>query len=333
MRLSWISWVQIIIALTFYAILWGLREAFPQYSQLLALVIFYTALGQAFNIFLGLTGYVDFGYVAFMALGMYGGALAVKYVASTELPPILALVLGPLQSVAMAVVVASAIGLIALRLRGAYFAIATVGVNEGLRHLIEGARIWGGAEGVIIPGDLRKLFGDEGFGYITTAYADTMLAVIASCAAIATWVLKNSRIGYGLAALREDEDAAKVMGVNTTKYKIIAFITSASFGSLIGSAWALKVTTIYPPEAFNITYTIEAIIIAVIGGAGTLFGPLIGGVLYTLTKYYLGVALPGLQLLIFAPILVAVATTFPRGVVGSIRMIYSRRYILRELLR
>ena len=325
------QWIQILVALAFYTSIWGVRELYPEYSQLVTLIIFYTALGQAFNIFLGMTGYVDFGYVAFLALGMYGGGLAVKYVAATGLPPELALVLGPVQAVMLAGAVALAVGGVALRLRGAYFAIATIGVNEGLRYLIEGAKIWGGADGLIIARDLRALYGDEGFSHITTIYADTFLAFTAAAAAIATWILKNSRIGYGLAALREDEDAARVMGINTTAYKVTAFIISAMFGSLIGSAWGLKIVAIYPPEAFNTAYTIEAIIVVMIGGMGTLFGPIIGGALYTLAKYYLGVLIPGSQLLIFSVLLITAATVFPYGFVGHIRA-YIKSHSVREVL-
>lgn len=324
--------LQAVALLAFYIAIWSVREAYPQYGQLVTLIIFYTALGQAFNIFLGMTGYVDFGYVAFLALGMYGGALAVKYAAEAGLPPTLALALGPLIAVSLASMVALAVGGVALRLRGAYFAIATVGVNEGLRYLIEGAKIWGGSEGLIIARELRQLFGDEGFSYITTIYADTFLVFTAATAAMATWFLKNSGIGYGLSALREDEVAARVMGVNTTAYKILAFTISALFGSLIGSAWGLKIVAIYPPESFNITYTVEAIIVVMLGGMGTLFGPIIGGSIYTLTKYYLGVLIPGSQLLIFSILLIVVATAFPHGLLGHIRG-YIRNYTLREILK
>ncbi|MEM1610190.1 MAG: branched-chain amino acid ABC transporter permease [Sulfolobales archaeon] len=332
MRFQRIHVLQVIVSLIFYIFLWIIRETFPQYGQFVTLLIFYTALGQAFNIFLGMTGYVDFGYVAFLALGMYGGGLAVKIAAEAGLQPVLALVLGPLLASLMAAAVASAVGGVALRLRGAYFAIATIGVNEGLRYLIEGAKIWGGSEGLIIARDLRSLFGDEGFSYVTTIYADTFLIFTAVAAAITTWLIKNSRIGYGLAALREDETAARVMGVNTTAYKIIAFTISALFGGLIGSAWGLKIVAIYPPEAFNITYTVEAIIIVVLGGMGTLLGPIIGGSIYTLAKYYLGVLIPGFQLLVFSAILIIVAVAFPYGLLGHIRG-YIRNYALRELLR
>ncbi|RLC10042.1 MAG: branched-chain amino acid ABC transporter permease, partial [Deltaproteobacteria bacterium] len=123
-----------------------------------------------------------------------------------------------------------------------------------------------------------------------------------------------------LTALREDEDAAKVMGINTTKYKIIAFITSACFAGLVGaSSWALKTPYVFPPEVFEIHYTVEAIIIVLLGGAGTLLGPLAGGLIYGISKYYLSILLPGFQLLIFAPIIIIIIVLFPEGVVGMLK--------------
>ena len=147
-----------------------------------------------------------------------------------------------------------------------------------------------------------------------------MVLVIAFLAAAVTLIYMRSKIGYALTALREDEDAAKVMGINVTKFKIIAFVTSSSFAGLVGAAsWALKTPYVFPPEVFEIHYTIEAIIIVLLGGAGTLLGPVVGGLIYGLSKYYLSIILPGFQLLIFAPIIIVIIILFPEGVVGMIK--------------
>ncbi len=165
----------------------------------------------------------------------------------------------------------------ALRLRGAYFAIATIGVNEGFRFFIEGARIWNGSEGLIFTAQLNQILGRETASSLMTFWADIMVLIIAVSAAFITLYYIRSKIGYALTALREDEDAAKVMGINVTKYKIIAFITSACFAGLLGAAsWALKTPYVFPPEVFEIHYTIEAIIIVLLGGSGTLLGPVVG---------------------------------------------------------
>jgi len=146
------------------------------------------------------------------------------------------------------------------------------------------------------------------------------LFVIAVFSAFLTLVFLKSKIGYALTAVREDEDAAKVMGINVTKFKIIAFIASASLAGMIGAvAWALKLTYVFPPDVFEIHYTVEAIIIVLLGGAGTLLGPIVGGLIYGLSKYYLAVILPGFQLLIFAPIIIIIIVLFPEGTVGVLK--------------
>jgi len=288
--------------------------------QLVAMLLFYSALGQAFNIFLGMTGYVDFGYVAFMGVGTYGMALAITKLAHIEGLGIWIIIIGFILALLMSTLLSMAVGAVALRLRGAYFAIATIGVNEGFRFFIEGARIWNGSEGIIFVAELNQILGRKTASSLMTYGADIMVLVIAVLAAVVTLCYMRSKIGYALTALREDEDAAKVMGINTTKYKIIAFITSACFAGLVGaSSWALKTPYVFPPEVFEIHYTVEAIIIVLLGGADTLLGPLAGGLIYGISKYYLSILLPGFQLLIFAPIIIIIIVLFPEGVVGMLK--------------
>jgi len=288
--------------------------------QLVATLLFYCALGQAFNIFLGMTGYVDFGYVAFMGVGTYGMALSITHLVNVEGLGIWVIVIGFAAALFFSTCLSLAVGAVALRLRGAYFAIATIGVNEGFRFLIEGAKIWNGAEGMIFTAQLNEILGRETAEKVSLFWADVMVLVIGLMAAVVTLLYMKSKIGYALTALREDEDAAKVMGIHVTKYKIIAFITSACFAGLLGaSAWALKTPYVFPPEVFEIHYTIEAIIIVMLGGAGTLLGPVMGGLIYGISKYYLSIYLPGFQLLIFAPIIIVIIIMFPEGVVGMLK--------------
>lgn len=288
--------------------------------QLMGMLAFYCALGQAFNIFLGMTGYVDFGYVAFMGVGTYGMALGITRLAHIEGLGVVIIIIGFILSLLMSTMLSIAVGAVALRLRGAYFAIATIGVNEGFRYLIEGARIWNGSEGMIFNAQLNQILGREAASALSTFWADVMVLIIAALAAFVTLYYMRSKIGYALTALREDEDAAKVMGINVTKYKIIAFITSACFAGLLGAvSWALKTPYVFPPEVFEIHYTIEAIIIVLLGGAGTLLGPVAGGLIYGISKYYLSIILPGFQLLIFAPIIIIIIILFPEGVVGMLK--------------
>jgi branched-chain amino acid transport system permease protein len=313
-------------ALAVYAVLAVLYFTVPAYSQFVSMMLFYVILGQAFNLFMGMTGYVDFGYVAFLALGAYGVAVTAKYLGVTgwSLIPV-----GLGLAVAFALALALAVGAIALRLRGAYFAIATIGVNEGIRYLIEGSGIWGGSLGVVFARELREALGREAAVFLMTTLADVLMVGVGVLAVIVTAVMLVSRVGYALQAIREDEDAAKALGINVTAYKIVAFSVSAVIGSLLGATyWALKSGYVEPDHVFNIHYTVEAIVIVMLGGAGTILGPVVGGVVYGSLSYTLATIMPGLQLLALAPILLAVITLAPDGLVGSLR-----RRIRNPLLR
>lgn len=286
--------------------------------QPVALIIFYAALGQAFNIFLGLTGYVDFGYVAFLALGAYGMALAVSGLPGNLGAGLVAL--GLILGLVLSGFLSLLVGAVALRLRGAYFAIATIGVNEGFRYLLVGTGLWGGSEGIILTQYLRKAFGVELANSLSTFWADVLVFLTAALAAWVTFSYLRGRAGYALTALREDEDAAQVMGVPTVRYKVLAFITSAAFAGLLGATgWALKLTYVFPEDVFAITYTVEAIVIVLLGGAGTLLGPVFGGLIYGTLKYWLGVFFPGLQLLILAPIIILIIVALPQGIAGLLK--------------
>jgi branched-chain amino acid transport system permease protein len=292
----------------------------PGMWQMVALLAFYCALGQSWTIFMGMTGYVDFGYVTFIALGTYGMSLGISEFYEFEGIGISIIFIGLLLALLLASLSALLEALIALRLRGAYFAIACIGINEGVRHFIEGAKIWGGSEGIIFSGALTEALGRETYNQLTTFWADFAVFIVAALAAFLNIYYMRSKIGYALTALREDEDAAKVMGINTTKYKTIAFLTSGLLGAAVGAfAWAVKLAHVYPGDVFVIHYTVECIVVVLLGGAGTLLGPLIGGLIYGLSKYWLAVTLPGFQLLVFAPIIIIIIIAFPGGLVGLVK--------------
>ena len=330
MKQKYYPYIPVLLA---YIVLFLIGKGVSGMWQLMSMLFFYCALGQAFNIFLGMTGYVDFGYVAFLGVGTYGMAITISKLSHIQGYGVLIIIAGFFLSMFMATLLSLAVGAVALRLRGAYFAIATIGVNEGFRFLIEGAKIWNGSEGIIFMSDLNRVIGSKTASSLCTFWADVFVVIIALLAAFVTLIYMRSKIGYALMALREDEDAAKVMGINVTKYKIIAFITSACFAGLLGaSAWALKTPYVFPPEVFEIHYTVEAIIIVILGGAGTLLGPIVGGLVYGLSKYYLSVIIPGFQLLIFAPIVIIIIILFPEGIIGMIKKGTKGKWIKRYII-
>lgn len=303
-----------------YFIMFMIGFTMPGMWQMVALLAFYCALGQSWNIFMGMTGYVDFGYVTFIALGTYGMSLGIMYFSQFEWLGIGIIFIGMILALFLASLSALLEAFVALRLRGAYFAIACIGINEGLRYLIEGTKIWGGSEGLIFYGTLMQALGRETANQLTTFWADFSVFIIAALAAVLNMHYMRSKIGYALTAVREDEDAAKVMGINTTKYKTIAFLTSGLLGAAVGAmAWGLKLGYVFPGDVFVIHYTIEIIVVVLLGGAGTLLGPVVGGLIYGLSKYWLAVIMPGFQLLIFAPIIIIIIVAAPEGVVGLLK--------------
>ncbi len=298
-----------------YAILLAIGRIVPGMWQPVVLAIFYIAMGQTLNIFLGMTGYVNFGYVALLGIGAYGMGIALAYYNGLGLVATLAL--GFVLAAFLALLLSALVGGIALRLRGAYFAIATIGVNEALKYLIVGAKLWGGSKGIILAGIITHRFGSETMRFLSTVFADYSLIAVAIVSGLVTLYILNNKVGYALIALREDEDAAKVMGINVTMYKQIAFVVSCVLAALVGAtAWTLKLTYVFPEDVFAMSYTVEAIVIVMLGGAGTFLGPVIGGLIYALLKYYLTIIFSGMQLLILAPLLILVILVFPEGIVG-----------------
>lgn len=310
------KYLPIVPVLALYALLFAFGCVGDGNWQLVAQIAFYCALAGAFNMFMGLTGYVDFGYVAFVGVGSYGMAVAVSQYAESG-PWVLAIGIG--FSLLAATVLALTVGAVALRLRGAYFAIATVGVNEGMRYFIEGARLFRGSQGMLYSPEMNAAFSPAVANEIQTFWADVGIFAVALAAAIITLVFLRGKVGYALIAMREDETAAQAVGIPITRYKLTAFLASAILAGLLGAAKALKTPHLYPVDAFYVHYTIEAIIIVVLGGAGTLSGPILGAIVYSLAKYYLSIYWPGFQLLIFAPLIIAAVVLFPAGIVGNVK--------------
>ncbi len=290
----------------------------PEYSKTIATIVFFMALGQAVNIFVGLTGYVDFGYVAFMAMGAYGLGVVLYYMPQLGFA---ALPLGLALGVLMSILLAAVVGGVALRLRGAYFAIATIGVNEGVKHLIIGANIWGGGAGLILGSRAFEAFGRDTALWLANVGSAVLVIATGFMAVVAMYLIQVSKAGYALAAIRQDEDAAKVMGINPTKYKLLAFMTSASLAGLLGAAYyPLGNLQVFPENVFFIEYILDGLAVMFIGGAGTVTGPIVGGALYIIVRTVVGELLPGYQVFVTALVLMTTVILLPRGIVGTLRL-------------
>ena len=206
-------------------------------------------LAQGWNIIGGYTGYASFGNSVFYGLGSYGVAIAMV---QWQLPFGVGLVFG----VALAVVFAVLLGMPVLRLRGHYFAIATLALAQVMTAIVSNVKLAGQNIGLVLP----PLNNDPLFYELSLG-----LLVLAT---LTIFWLTRSRFGFGLIAIRENEEGAAVMGVNTTLYKTLAFALSGVFSALAGGIHAYWVTFIDPESAFDISLNVKMIIMAVFGGPG-----------------------------------------------------------------
>ena len=256
--------------------------------------LLFATLAQAWNILGGYTGYASFGNSAFYGLGTYGTAIAM---AQLNLPFGVGLALGAVLAILCAVV----IGLPILRLRGHYFAIATLGLSATLAAIISNLAIAGNNVGLILP--LTRA--DPLF------YEEALLLLVA--ATLCVFWISRSRFGMGLIAIREDEDAAQAMGVNTTLYKVAALTLSAFFTAIAGGIHAYWITFIDPSSSFDLTLNVRMVIMAVFGGPGTVLGPVIGSFILTIVYQLLASGISTAAALLFGLVIVLAVIFMPRG--------------------
>jgi branched-chain amino acid transport system permease protein len=258
----------------------------------------YVVLALSWNIISGFTGYTSFGHVAFYGIGAYACAILV---ADYGWPWIATLGVAAL----VAGVVAVAIGYPVLRLKGPYFAIAMLGAAEGTRVI---ATVWDslthGGLGISLPS------ADTSF---PTYYAMLILMLVTVAVA---YVVGHSRFGIRLNAIREDEGAAEALGVNATRYKLAAFVLSAIFPAVAGGIQAYKVLYIDPPSVFFVQITIAMALMSMLGGKGTVIGPIVGAVLLYTVQELTWVNFPTAHLIAYGLFIVVVARFMPRGLMG-----------------
>ena len=235
--------------------------------RLATIMLMYGVLALSWNFIGGMAGYPSFGVAAFFGLGAYVGAIAQKFGA----PMPLAWAVAGLASTLFA----AFLGLALLRLRGHYFAIASLVVAEVLRELVNSATdLTGGGMGFNLPvPQMESVAAQARFFY----YAMLGLAALAFAGTLAT---QFSRLGFGLRCIQQNESAADMLGVDTTTYKVAAFSLSAVFVGMAGAVYASWVHYIEPPDVFDVLYSVKAIVMVLLGGAGSVFGPLLGAAVY-----------------------------------------------------
>ena len=261
----------------------------------LVLTLLTIALAQSWNIVGGYAGQVNLGHAAFFGLG----ALVTRTLWIAGTPVLAAMLAGAVVAVAFAL----AIGGAAFRLRGAYFAIGTLALGEILRITV----------GNTLP-EISTLPATTIATYqLATRY--WLALTLAALSVLAVAWLADSRLGIGLQALREDEEAAEATGVGVLKLKLLALVLSTALAALTGGAFAYYHISYYPSHAFGPQWTFDAVLVTFIGGVGTLHGPVLGAVFYVLLKEYLAIRWVEFHLLIFGVLFVAIVLLLPGGLV------------------
>jgi branched-chain amino acid transport system permease protein len=262
------------------------------------------AMTYSLNFVTGFLGYVDFGHVVFYGIGAYGTAVTLAGADPAALPLAAMVIPGAVAALVFGLVV----GYPALRLRGAYFAIATFSINEAVLALVLNMEWLGGSDGFPLARYTRFELGHVYY---------VLLAVTVILAAV-SYALLRTRMGLALVAIREDEDVAEAQAVNTVAYKVttcaLAGAAAALVGGLVGVAHVLV-----SPEYFEVSRGIEQFVIMMIGGPGTVLGPLVGSVLYFAIKDALIIRYPHLHLVFFGVIIVLIVLFLPAGLVGHLR--------------
>ena len=243
------------------------------YVVRLAIVIaMYTALTLSWNFIGGFAGYPSFSTAAFFGLGCYAGALP----QNAGVPMVLAWALATL----FVGMFAALLGIIILRLRGHYFAIASFALVEVVRLVISSwGNLTGGGDGLNVP------LVSGGPSVVAQTFLGVMIAIMLIVFAV-TILVDRSRLGFGLSCIQQNEDAADMVGVDTTRYKVYAYTLSAMFCGTVGAAYASWTGYIDPSDSFSIIMTVKVPVMCLLGGAGTVLGPVVGAAAFLLLEEF-----------------------------------------------
>ena len=294
-------------------------------THILILIYFWAYLGQSWNILGGYAGQFSFGHAAFFGVGAYASTALFVHVGLT---PWVGLIVGGLLGLALGLF----IGFLSFRygLRGSYFALATLAFAEILHVIVTNVGWLGGGAGMLIPlwGDAPWLFQFSG----KQPYYFIVLAMLAG-ATFLTHRVARSKLGFYFVSIRENEQAAEAIGVDTFAYKMRAMALSSFLTTLGGTFYAQYFFYIDPTLAFGVGNSVEIILRPIVGGAGTIAGPLVGSFILTplgeLTRQYVrlwtGQNTPGVDLIVYGALLIAVIIFLPNGVVGAVSDALRRR--------
>jgi branched-chain amino acid transport system permease protein len=287
-------------------------------------MLFYASISSAWNIVGGFAGQLSLGHAAFFGIGAYTSTLLFINLGISPW-------IGMLVGATLATLVAGGIGYPSFRLRGPFFTLVTIAFAEVLRILTLYAHdLTKGSIGISVP--FRPAIGNFIFRQVS-AYAYVALAFLAITVLVSLWI-ENSRLGYYLAAIREDEDAAQALGIDAARYKLVAVLISAFLTALGGTFYAQYIFYIEPFQTFSLDFSVLLAMMAIIGGLGTVWGPVAGAFLVTplqeILQAELGGELQGLHLVVYGTVLIVVVILLPQGIIPSIAAWGKRLFGQRE---
>ena len=279
------------------------------------LILYFAYTGQAWNVMMGFAGQLSLGHALYVGVGAYtAGALFVHY----GIGPWVGLWL----AIALCVALGLLIGFLAFRfaISGVYFALLTIAFAEFTRIGFDHLDWTGGPGGMFLRVAQRDTWDLANFRGPPLMYYYAMLALTALAFALCAWLLR-SRAGYYWQAIREDEEAARALGINAFRWKLLAVAISAAMTAVAGVFFAFYYNNLFPEQIFHISRSIEIILGPVIGGVGTLFGPLLGAAVLTLLSDGItdalnafGLDIPGVKQVFYGLVLLCVVMFLPHGI-------------------
>ncbi|HTX02711.1 MAG TPA: branched-chain amino acid ABC transporter permease [Candidatus Acidoferrales bacterium] len=268
--------------------------------------LLFTGLAYGWNIISGYAGYLSFGQITFFGLGAYVVAIGTTRFHAEWW--VCALIGG-----ALCAALAVPMGYLMLRLQGPFFALGMLGLAQSLRIATDTIPFTGGAEGIYLP---------PGANAVVVYYFTLVVLIFAI--GLTAWI-DRSAFGLRLRALREDERAAGTLGVDTTSSKVQAFVLSAIVPALLGGGYAWYLTYVEPSSIYSTEIELQTVAMAILGGMGTLWGPLVGGILMSQVSETLSTKFPQTHLMIFGALIVILLIALPRGIVPAIAERFGRK--------
>jgi branched-chain amino acid transport system permease protein len=292
-------------------VIWPLITGKPANRESAFTILKAVALASSLNILLGYTGYVSFGHIVFYG---FGGYVGLYLLTEKGLSLGLAMLAGGLASGILAFLLGKAI----LRLRGAYFALATIGINEAMKAFVNNFDLFGGPTGITLNFSVYKAYGGAASALQTSFYIGAGLALLAI---LLSYFARTSKFGLGLLAIRENEDAAEVMGVVAPNAKTWAYVLSAIIPGMIGVLFFFKNGNVEPHDAFPLHASIELLVMVMLGGQGTVLGPILGAFAYQGMRGFLVTSdfFKDIQLSVSGALLLMIVLFIPAGAIGWLR--------------